>query len=215
MTDKTLAAAAWSRAAGLPQGRRQRRRACRRAASRCRRGAGQEAHLLGRTDLLRGRQQAPDRDHQRLGRRQRRRDRSGDDQPERDRAEGLGRRRLQHHARCARSRPRSAAAAVAAGRVHHPRRSLQEGRRSPGRLVRGVDAATDTTEIAGGRTGMPFGVNGNLLLRRKDLLEPAGFTEAPKTWEELSLRPSPSTSRRSPASVSPSPTSATPTCRRR
>lgn len=49
----------------------------------------------------------------------------------------------------------------------------------------GPDRATDTTAIAGGRTGLPFGVNGNLLLRRKDLLEPAGFTEAPKTWEEL------------------------------
>lgn len=49
----------------------------------------------------------------------------------------------------------------------------------------GTDKATDTTADAGGRTGLPFGVNGNLLLRRKDLLEPAGFTEAPKTWEEL------------------------------
>lgn len=49
----------------------------------------------------------------------------------------------------------------------------------------GPDKATDTTAEAGGRTGLPFGVNGNLLLRRKDLLEPAGFTEAPKTWEEL------------------------------
>ena len=48
-----------------------------------------------------------------------------------------------------------------------------------------VDRATDTTASAGGRTGLPFGVNGNLLLRRKDLLEPAGFSEAPKTWEEL------------------------------
>src|SRR5690606_1993982 len=27
--------------------------------------------------------------------------------------------------------------------------------------------------------------SGNLLMRRKDLLEPAGFTEAPKTWDEL------------------------------
>ena len=49
----------------------------------------------------------------------------------------------------------------------------------------GPDRATDTTGVAGGRTGLPFGVNGNLLLRRKDLLEPLGFTEAPKTWEEL------------------------------
>lgn len=49
----------------------------------------------------------------------------------------------------------------------------------------GPAKATDTTAVAGGRTGLPFGVNGNLLLRRKDLLEPAGFTEAPKTWDEL------------------------------
>lgn len=49
----------------------------------------------------------------------------------------------------------------------------------------GVDLATDTTSVAGGRTGLPFGVNGNLLLRRKDLLEPLGFTEAPRTWAEL------------------------------
>jgi len=49
----------------------------------------------------------------------------------------------------------------------------------------GVDKATDTSAIAGGRTGIPFGVSGNLLLRRKDLLEPLGFTEAPKTWDEL------------------------------
>jgi ABC-type glycerol-3-phosphate transport system substrate-binding protein len=49
----------------------------------------------------------------------------------------------------------------------------------------GPDRATDTSAVASGRTGIPFGVNGNLLLRRKDLLEPAGFAEAPKTWEEL------------------------------
>lgn len=49
----------------------------------------------------------------------------------------------------------------------------------------GTGLATDTSSVAGGRTGIPFGVNGNLLLRRKDLLEPAGFTEAPATWEEL------------------------------
>lgn len=49
----------------------------------------------------------------------------------------------------------------------------------------GPARATDTSAEAGGRTGIPFGVNGNLLLRRKDLLEPAGFADAPKTWEEL------------------------------
>ena len=49
----------------------------------------------------------------------------------------------------------------------------------------GTDKASDTTAAAGGRVGIPFGVNGNLLLRRKDLLEPKGFKEAPKTWAEL------------------------------
>ena len=50
----------------------------------------------------------------------------------------------------------------------------------------GPDTATDLTADGGiARVGIPFGVNGNLLLRRKDLLEPAGFTEAPKTWDEL------------------------------
>jgi multiple sugar transport system substrate-binding protein len=48
-----------------------------------------------------------------------------------------------------------------------------------------IAAATDTTEIAGGRTGLPFGASGNLLLRRTDLLEAAGFTEPPATWDEL------------------------------
>ena len=32
---------------------------------------------------------------------------------------------------------------------------------------------------------MPFGVSGNMILRRTDLLGPAGFTEAPATWDEL------------------------------
>lgn len=49
----------------------------------------------------------------------------------------------------------------------------------------GVDRGTDTRTVAGGRTGVPFGVSGNLLLRRRDLLEPAGFPEPPKTWDDL------------------------------
>jgi ABC-type glycerol-3-phosphate transport system substrate-binding protein len=50
----------------------------------------------------------------------------------------------------------------------------------------GTDVASDLTADTGtARLGIPFGVNGNLLLRRKDLLEAAGFTEAPATWEEL------------------------------
>src|SRR6185295_3788188 len=49
-----------------------------------------------------------------------------------------------------------------------------------------VALATDTSKVAGGRTGIPFGVSGNLLLRRTDVLKKAGFTKAPATWEELS-----------------------------
>lgn len=42
-----------------------------------------------------------------------------------------------------------------------------------------VDAATDTTAVAGARTGIPFGVTGNMILRRTDLLP-----DAPTTWSE-------------------------------
>nr|WP_256515675.1 extracellular solute-binding protein [Alsobacter ponti] len=48
-----------------------------------------------------------------------------------------------------------------------------------------VASSTDTSKIAGGRTGIPFGVSGNLLLRRDDLLSKAGFSKPPTTWEEL------------------------------
>jgi multiple sugar transport system substrate-binding protein len=33
--------------------------------------------------------------------------------------------------------------------------------------------------------GVPYATNGNVLFRRNDLLEPAGFPDAPETWEEL------------------------------
>jgi len=42
-----------------------------------------------------------------------------------------------------------------------------------------VAAATDTTAVAGGRTGIPYGVTGNMILRRTDLLP-----EPPRTWAE-------------------------------
>jgi multiple sugar transport system substrate-binding protein len=48
-----------------------------------------------------------------------------------------------------------------------------------------VALATDTSKVAGGRTGIPFGVSGNLLLRRTDLLKKAGFEKPPATWQEL------------------------------
>ena len=38
-----------------------------------------------------------------------------------------------------------------------------------------VASATDTSKVVGGRTGIPFGVSGNLLLRRTDLLKAASF----------------------------------------
>jgi multiple sugar transport system substrate-binding protein len=49
-----------------------------------------------------------------------------------------------------------------------------------------VDRATDTRKLGiGARTGLPFGVSGNLLLRRHDVLSKAGFSKPPATWEEL------------------------------
>ncbi len=51
-----------------------------------------------------------------------------------------------------------------------------------------VAKATDTSKVAGGRTGIPFGVSGNLLLRRNDVLAPAGFANPPTTWEELATQ---------------------------
>ena len=51
-----------------------------------------------------------------------------------------------------------------------------------------IASSTDTTAVAGGRTGVPFGSSGNLLLRRNDALTSAGFSAAPATWEELSAQ---------------------------
>jgi ABC-type glycerol-3-phosphate transport system substrate-binding protein len=48
-----------------------------------------------------------------------------------------------------------------------------------------VADATDTTGVAGSRNGIPFGVSGNLLLRRTDVLDKAGLKAAPTTWVEL------------------------------
>jgi multiple sugar transport system substrate-binding protein len=49
-----------------------------------------------------------------------------------------------------------------------------------------IAAATDTTKVgAAGRMGVPFGASGNLLLRRKDILDKAGLPNPPRTWVEL------------------------------
>ncbi|MCM2443305.1 extracellular solute-binding protein [Agrobacterium vitis] len=49
----------------------------------------------------------------------------------------------------------------------------------------GVDRAVSGQAFPGGRTGIPFGVSGNLLLRRRDILEASGYKYAPRTWDEL------------------------------
>jgi hypothetical protein len=51
--------------------------------------------------------------------------------------------------------------------------------------------ATDTTKVAGGRTGIPFGVSGNLLLRRTDVLKEAGLDAPPATWAPAPVAPQP------------------------
>jgi multiple sugar transport system substrate-binding protein len=48
-----------------------------------------------------------------------------------------------------------------------------------------VDDAMATVATFGGRTGIPFGISGNMLHRRIDVLAKAGFTHVASTWEEL------------------------------
>jgi multiple sugar transport system substrate-binding protein len=45
-----------------------------------------------------------------------------------------------------------------------------------------VDAAA---KLAGAMTGIPFGPSGNLLFSRQDVLEAAGLTPPPATWQDL------------------------------
>jgi multiple sugar transport system substrate-binding protein len=46
-----------------------------------------------------------------------------------------------------------------------------------------VEQATQMKNV--GRTGIPFGVSGNMLIRRTDVLDKAGFAKPPATWEDL------------------------------
>ena len=48
-----------------------------------------------------------------------------------------------------------------------------------------ADEATNPDLYGGNRYGIPFSLGGNVLFRRADVLEPAGFTDAPATWTEL------------------------------
>ncbi len=54
-----------------------------------------------------------------------------------------------------------------------------------GGWLKSADAANNPADFGGKRYGVPFGTSGNLINRRADVLEPAGFTEAPKTWQEI------------------------------
>jgi multiple sugar transport system substrate-binding protein len=45
--------------------------------------------------------------------------------------------------------------------------------------------SVDPNLYGGSVWGMPFGLSGNLINRRDDLLSAKGFTDPPKTWEEL------------------------------
>lgn len=49
-----------------------------------------------------------------------------------------------------------------------------------------VDTSLAPANFGGSRTGIPFGAGGNVLFGRKDVLEEAGITAMPKTWQELS-----------------------------
>jgi multiple sugar transport system substrate-binding protein len=61
----------------------------------------------------------------------------------------------------------------------------QEIGEAQGGWLPSVDQLSDTPAFGGHRYGIPFGVGGNVLFRRADVLEPAGYTEPPQTWEEL------------------------------
>ena len=56
---------------------------------------------------------------------------------------------------------------------------------SLGGWLTAANQATDPELFGGNRYGIPFSLGGNVLYRRADVLEAAGFTEAPATWEEL------------------------------
>ncbi|CAA9543327.1 MAG: hypothetical protein AVDCRST_MAG73-2161, partial [uncultured Thermomicrobiales bacterium] len=106
-----------------------------------------QVDLLGRADLLRRGERDARSQNQRVGQSQQRRDRSRDDQPERDQPKGLGGGRVRHHAGRPRPRTRSAAAAVDHRAVGAARRVVREDRRRPGRLVRG-DRRSDRPQPA-------------------------------------------------------------------
>jgi len=55
-----------------------------------------------------------------------------------------------------------------------------------GGWLKAVDIATDPKLFGGSRNGIPYGMGGNVLFRRNDVLTKAGFNAAPKMWTDLS-----------------------------
>ncbi len=49
----------------------------------------------------------------------------------------------------------------------------------------GVEQHIRAAELDGVVYGIPYAANGNVLFRRNDVLEPAGYPDAPETWEEM------------------------------
>src|SRR5438552_8032157 len=54
-----------------------------------------------------------------------------------------------------------------------------------GGWLKSADSANDPKDFGGKRYGIPFGTSGNLINRRADVLDAAGYKDAPKTWQEL------------------------------
>jgi multiple sugar transport system substrate-binding protein len=48
-----------------------------------------------------------------------------------------------------------------------------------------ADEATNPDRVDGHRYGIPFSLGGNVLFRRADVLEAAGFMDAPETWMDI------------------------------
>ena len=49
----------------------------------------------------------------------------------------------------------------------------------------GVEQHVKAEELDGVVYGIPYAANGNVLFRRNDVLEPAGYPDAPETWAEM------------------------------
>jgi multiple sugar transport system substrate-binding protein len=55
-----------------------------------------------------------------------------------------------------------------------------------GGWLKAVDQATDPKQTGGARYAIPYGMGGNVLFRRNDVLKKAGINDAPKTWTDVS-----------------------------